>query len=63
MMLSALHDPEGTQERKGKRLKRKVYHSKVCHYIKTIVNTEGTIIIIFIIRVQITYGMLMAMTN
>ena len=30
MMLSAVTDPEGTKERQEHKLKRRIYHSKVC---------------------------------
>ena len=32
MMMSALQDTEGAQARKGKRLRRRIYHNKVTKY-------------------------------
>lgn len=41
MMLSAINDPDGAQERKKHKLKRREYHNKVCtHVMDNVVKEE-----------------------
>ncbi|XP_065888724.1 uncharacterized protein [Dysidea avara] len=42
MMLSAIHDPVGAQERRKHKLKRREYHSKVCIVCIFIINVHYT---------------------